>query len=259
MRISIENPHDERLADFVDLRRRRTPTDWFVVESALAVERLLTSRYPVRSILVSPAGLARLEPVLGHVAAPVYVAPVEILREIVGFDLHRGVLASAERVRAPVLDEILHAARRLVVLEGLNDMENLGAIARSARALGADAMLLDPTCADPLSRRAVRVSMGEILHLPVLRCPAWPAALAEVRAAGFEVWALTPQRDADRLGDLAAPERLALLVGAEGPGLAAASLGAATRRIRIPIRGDVDSLNVAHAAAIALAWTTTPR
>jgi tRNA G18 (ribose-2'-O)-methylase SpoU len=138
-----------------------------------------------------------------------------------------------------------------VVLEGINDAENLGAIARSARALGADAMILDPTCADPYYRRTVRVSMGEVFHLPMAR-----AALSDVFALladrGFDVWALTPRPDAEPIGSLAAAERLALVVGAEGPGLSAAVLSG-HRNVRIPLRDDVDSLNVGHAIAAALA------
>jgi tRNA G18 (ribose-2'-O)-methylase SpoU len=259
MRISIENPDDPRLAEFADLRRPRQPGDSFIVESALAVERLLGSAYPLRSVLVSTAGLERMEHLLGAVDVPVYVASIDMLRSIVGFNLHRGVLASAGRIVQPTLDEIVATARRLVVLEGLNDLENLGSIARAARALGADAMVLDPTCADPLTRRSIRVSMGEILHLPVVRCTEWPQALTAIRCAGFEVWALTPHELAEPLATVAVPERLALLAGAEGPGLTAAALDTATRRVRIPIRADVDSLNVTHAVAIALAQTSLAR
>ena len=218
MPIAIENPEDPRVAAFADLRRPRRDADTFVVESALAVERLLSSPYPVSSILVSDAGHARIEHLLGAVTAPVYVAPIDVLRAIAGFDLHRGVLACAQRLAGPSLEEVLAVATRLVVLEGLNDLENLGSIARSARALGADALVLDPRCADPFTRRAVRVSMGEILHLPVVRCDTWPGSLATIRAAGFEVWALTPQPAAAALATVAVPARLALLAGAEGPG-----------------------------------------
>lgn len=255
MPISIENPDDPRLAEFADLRRQRRDSESFVVESALAVERLLSSAYPIRAVLVSTAGWERMEPLLDGVDAPVYVASIDMLRTIVGFDLHRGVLASASRLPSPPLAETIDGARRLVVLEGLNDLENLGSIARAARALGADAMLLDPTCADPLTRRSVRVSMGEILHLPLVRCAPWPAAIGVLREAGIEVWALTPGAGAEAIGTLAVPARVALLAGAEGPGLTEGALAASTRRVRIPIRSDVDSLNVTHAVAIALAQT----
>jgi tRNA G18 (ribose-2'-O)-methylase SpoU len=173
--------------------------------------------------------------------------------------LHRGAIAVADRPRlTPVAD--LTKMHRLVVLEGLNDPENLGAIARSTRALGADALLLDPTCADPWYRRSVRVSMGELLVLPVARAPL-PDALDTLVAAGFTIWALTPRADAEPIGRLVAdgiPERLALVAGAEGPGLSDAVL-AAHRRVRIPIRDDVDSLNVGHAVTAALAIVQTAR
>ena len=255
MAVSIENPLDPRLADYADLRTPRH-ADWFVVESALAVERLLTSPYDVRSVLVSPAGLARLADRLVGLTAPVYVAEVAMLRELVGFDLHRGVLAAAQRRPPAPPDELLATAQRVVVLEGINDQENLGAIGRSARALGADGLLLDQTCADPLNRRSVRVSMGELLHLPVARADDLPATLAKMRADGIDVWALTPRADAVPINRLPVPPRLALVVGAEGPGLPAATIAAATAAVRIPIRADVDSLNVAHAVSVALALTT---
>lgn len=255
MAVSIENPHDPRLADYADLRTPRG-ADWFIVESALAVGRLLTSPYEIRSVLVSPTGLARMADDLAAVGAPVYVAPIDVLRELVGFDLHRGVLASAMRRPPPALDDVLAGARRVVVLEGLNDQENLGAIARTARGLGADALVLDPTCADPLNRRSVRVSMGELLHLPFGRATAWPATIDRMRTMGFEVWALTPRAEAVALRSRQPPARLALLAGAEGPGLSEAAIAASTAAVRIPLRAGVDSLNVAHAVAIALATST---
>ncbi len=255
MAVSIENPLDPRLADYADLRTPRA-ADWFVVESALAVERLLTSPYPVRSILASPTGLARLAAHLDGFDAPIYVADIAVLRAIVGFDLHRGVLAAAQRVAPATVGSVISGATRVVVVEGLNDQENLGAIARAARALGADALVLDPSCADPLNRRSVRVSMGELLHLPIARATDWPGALATMRDAGFAVWALTPRPGAAPIGRLDVPPRLALLAGAEGPGLSDAAIEAATCAVRIPIRATVDSLNVAHAVSIALASTT---
>jgi tRNA G18 (ribose-2'-O)-methylase SpoU len=138
------------------------------------------------------------------------------------------------------------------MLEGINDHENLGAIARTARGLGADALLLDPTCADPFYRRSVRVSVGELLHLPVVRCRVWAEAFDEVAAAGFEIWALTPSPDAVDIFTMTPPDRWALVVGAEGPGLSAATLAQCTN-VRIPMRNGVNSLNVGHAVAAALA------
>ena len=138
------------------------------------------------------------------------------------------------------------------MLEGINDHENLGAIARTARGLGADALLLDPTCADPFYRRSVRVSVGELLHLPIVRCASWTNAFDEVAAAGFDIWALTPSPHATDIYTLTPPRRWALVVGAEGPGLSATTLARCTN-VRIPMSNGVDSLNVGHAVAAALA------
>jgi len=146
----------------------------------------------------------------------------------------------------------LPTAQRLGMLEGINDHENLGAIARTARGLGADALLLDPTCADAFYRRSVRVSMGELLHIPIVRCECWADTFDRVVNAGFDVWALTPAADANDIFTMTTPQRWALVVGAEGPGLCAETLARCTR-VRIPMRNGVDSLNVGHAVAVALA------
>jgi tRNA G18 (ribose-2'-O)-methylase SpoU len=248
---------DPRLADYVGLRHGRQDTSaHFIVESAIAVSRLVGSRYPVRSFVLAPSRYDGLADVLAVTDAPIYLVEVGVLRQLVGFDLHRGVLAAATRLPDPLLTDVLATARRLVVLEGSNDHQNIGVIARSARGLGFDAMLLDPTCADPFYRRSVRVSMGEILHLPIVRCTQWPGALDTIAAAGFETWALTPRTDADVLSTLLVPDRLALLAGAEGPGLSTAALGSARRAVRIPLHHGVDSLNIGHAVAIAMAVTS---
>ena len=183
---------------------------------------------------------------------PMLVVDETTMREVTGFDLHRGVVAAADRLPTRSIDEVIGGARRIVALEGLNDPENLGAISRSARALGADAMIIDPTCIDPYTRRTVRVSMGEILHLPWARASSIEDAYDRLRGDGVDVWALTPDRAADSLFDLTPPDRLAIVLGAEGPGLPESTLRRADRRVRIPIEADVDSLNVAAAAAVAL-------
>ena len=139
------------------------------------------------------------------------------------------------------------------MLEGSNDKENIGAVARTDRALGFDAMLLDPTCADPYSRRAVRVSMGETLHLAVMRCARWPNPIDYLNRAGFETWALTPAAEANNLFDMGMHDKVALVAGAEGPGLSHAARHAAKFEVRIPMHRGVDSLNLGHALAIAMA------
>lgn len=256
----ITSADDPRLADYRELkdaaaRRRIEGDELFIAEGPTAIERLLASGHRVRSVLVSEAKWERLRELLEPLDAPVYVVTVDLLQDIVGFDLHRGAIAAADRRPLPSLDEVLATARRIAVLEGLNDPENLGAIARSARALGIDALVLDPTCIDPYTRRTVRVSMGEILFLPACRVDegGWPGdAFARLAAAGFETWAMTPSGD-DDVWSLGVPERVAVVLGAEGSGLSRRTLAAATRRVRLPIHPDVDSLNVGAAAAVAFA------
>ncbi len=204
-------------------------------------------------MLIAEQKLDRMVAIVASLDSPVYVVDRALLREIVGFDLHRGAIAAADRNVHPNMQQVIATARRLAILEGLNDPENLGAIARSGRALGIDALVLDPTCIDPYTRRTVRVSMGEILYLPVCRVDDVQSALDELHAAGFETWAMTPADDADDIWKLTSPERIAVLMGAEGPGLSRRSMQAATRRVRLPIRADVDSLNVGAAAAVTFA------
>jgi tRNA G18 (ribose-2'-O)-methylase SpoU len=254
----VANPADPRLADFRDLaavdRRPDRPggRGLVIAEGVPVVRRLLDSPYPLRAVLGVPARLEALAADLAAVRAPVYRASAEVMAATVGFHLTRGVLASADRAPEPALPDLLAAARRLVVPEGLNDFENLGALFRNAAALGADAVLLGPRCADPLYRRSVRVSMGHVLRVPFATLPV-PGYLDPLRAAGFHLLALTPQPAAIPLSSVD-PElpRIALLLGAEGPGLVAETLAAADERVRIPMRSGVDSLNVATAAAIAL-------
>ncbi len=184
MLVPIEDAADPRLADYVDLtdvaaRQRREGDEFFIAEGPVAIERLLQSDHHLRSVLVSLPKYERLAPLLDGLPQPVYVAATDVLKATVGFDIHRGAVASADRRPLPSLDSLLRTARRIAVLEGLNDPENLGAIARSARAFGIDALVLDPTCIDPYYRRTVRVSMGEILFLPVARATDWRAALGD--------------------------------------------------------------------------------
>jgi tRNA G18 (ribose-2'-O)-methylase SpoU len=247
----IDDPLDTRLSDYRGLRQRGKESDqYFIVEGLTAIERLLRSQYPVRSVLLTPAAHARLADRLGKVTT--YLLSAEAMSSVAGVNLHRGAVASASRLPSPPLVDVLPAARRIVMLEGINDHENLGAIARTARGLGADGLLLDPTCADPFYRRSVRVSMGELLHLPIVRCADWADTFDEVAGAGFDIWALTPSPDAVDIFTMTPPDRWALVVGAEGPGLCADTLARCTN-VRIPMSNGVDSLNVGHAVAAALA------
>jgi tRNA G18 (ribose-2'-O)-methylase SpoU len=261
--VLITDPHDERVADFRDLKAGdRQPgtergTGPVIVEGVPAVERLLASPYQVRAVFGVPGRVAALDLPEG---VPAYEADKWVLSGVIGFRLTRGVLASADRRAPDDVDALLAgpdpaAPRRLAVLEALNDAENLGSIARSAVALGVDALLLDPRCADPLYRRSVRVSMGHVLALPFAVLPDWPGGLARLHDAGYLTVALTPAPDAVDLGsvDPRAHPRTAVLLGAEGPGLTPEAQAAARVRARIPMRAGVDSLGVAAAAAVAFA------
>ena len=259
MILEVTSVEDPRLADYASLNDVETRRNverrgsFFIAESELVIRELVRARerWPIRSVLVTPKRFEAMRDVLASLDAPVFVGPMDVVREVTGFHIHRGAVASAERgAGLSVADVLLAAPSRVVVLEGVKDHENLGSIFRSAAAFGAGAVLLDSTCADPLYRRSVRVSMGHILHVPFARL----TSLDEVRAAGYEVVALTPSPDAESIDELAAspPARAALLFGAEGPGLSDDWLATAERRVRIPIAPGVDSLNVAVAAAITL-------
>lgn len=264
--ISIGDADDPRVADYRHLndqaaRRAMEGAEFFMSEGWVSIERLLDSGHRFRSALLSPSRVNRFLPFTDRPeleGVPVYVADGPVMDAIVGFHLPRGVLVAANRRPLAAIDHLATTSRRLVVLEALNDDENVGAIARAARAFDVDGMLLSPTCTDPYHRRTVRVSMGEILHLPVARATVddWPVALDVLHAAGFETWALTPDPAAEDIWHAPVPDRLAIMVGAEGPGLGVDTQTAATRRVRIPISGAVDSLNVGHAAAIAFAATS---
>ena len=257
--IGVDDAEDPRLDPYRDLRDRgarralEARHGLFVAEGTSVIRRLLSSPHAVRSLLVLPHALRALEPDLHGRDVTVLVADRPVLARVAGFDVHRGALAVAERPAPRDATELLATARAVAVLEGISDHENLGAIARSAGALGIDALLLDPSCADPLYRRSIRVSMGELLVLPWARLTPWPAGLATLADQRSTLVALTPATDAEPLeavlDDVSGP--VALLLGAEGPGLSAGAMAMADRRARIPLRPGRDSLNVGHAAAIA--------
>jgi tRNA G18 (ribose-2'-O)-methylase SpoU len=258
--IPVDDPNDPRIADYVALRdpHRRIAVEhteqFFVGEGVNVVRRMIGIGSDLRSVLLTPALLEQLAGDLEVVRAPVFVAPRAVLRETVGFDLHRGVVAAANRPADPGLDAILGAptTRTVLALERVNDHENLGGIFRSAAGLGVDGVLLCPQCSDPLYRRCVRVSMGHVLTVPWTITPPWPGALDALRGAGFTTLALTPAGATTIRERVRGPgERVAILLGAEGPGLTDEALAVANERVRIPMQPGADSLNVAVAAAVA--------
>jgi tRNA G18 (ribose-2'-O)-methylase SpoU len=272
----IGDADDPRLADYArltDVHLRRSleaEHGLFIAEGERVIRRALEVGYPVRSLLVAEDKLAAAEDLVrlvggaagdgagdatgggaGGAAVPVYVVPPAVAEQLTGYHVHRGALASMRRRPLPGLAEVLADAARIVVLEDIVEHANVGSIFRCAAALGFDAVVLAPRCADPLYRRSVKVSMGAVFALPYARMADWRGGLEEIRAAGFRLVALTPLPDAVPIDEVPAAGRLALLLGTEGDGLSARWLDAADLAVRIPMRRGVDSLNVAAAAAIA--------
>ncbi|MFH9608757.1 TrmH family RNA methyltransferase [Streptomyces sp. NPDC017448] len=265
--ITLDDPDDPRLSDYtgltdVELRRRREPAEGlFIAEGEKVIRRARQSGYAMRSMLLSAKWVDAMRDVIDEVPAPVYAVAPELAERVTGYHVHRGALASMQRKPLPAADELLTTARRVAVMESVNDHTNIGAVFRSAAALGMDAVLLSPNCADPLYRRSVKVSMGAVFSVPYARLEAWPTSLETVREAGFRLLALTPDAKATSI-DEAAPhrlERVALMLGAEGDGLSARALAAADAWVRIPMAHGVDSLNVGAAAAVAFYAVTAGR
>ncbi|WP_424214663.1 TrmH family RNA methyltransferase [Streptomyces sp. BI20] len=257
--ITIEDPNDPRLRDYtgltdVELRRRREPAEGlFIAEGEKVIRRAKGAGYEMRSMLLSAKWVDVMRDVIDELPAPVYAVTPELAERVTGYHVHRGALASMQRKALPTAEELLVDARRVVVMESVNDHTNIGAIFRSAAALGMDAVLLSPDCADPLYRRSVKVSMGAVFSVPYARLEAWPKGLDSVREAGFKLLALTPHQKASAI-DAVAPhtlDRVALMLGAEGDGLSTQALVAADEWVRIPMAHGVDSLNVGAAAAVA--------
>ncbi|MEX2504939.1 MAG: RNA methyltransferase, partial [Egicoccus sp.] len=258
--VRITDPADPRLGDYAALndpalrKRYENELGVFIAEGPNVVRELLASRYPTRSVLVAEEHLDAVHADLDHLPddVPVYVVARALLYEVVRFRLHQGVLGCGDRLVAPDPAAVIEGARTVAVLEGLNDHENLGTLFRSARGLGVDAVLLAPGCADPLYRRSVRVSMGHVLHVPFARVAELGQALPWLHDAGFATVALTPREDATDLATTTRPaDRVAVLLGAEGPGLSDAAIAGASHAVRIAMHDGVDSLNVAAAGAIA--------
>ena len=261
--VEVDSADDPRLEDYTRLTDAGLRTHLeaerglFIAEGTKVITRAVAAGYPVRSMLLGRSRLIDLAS-LGDAGAPVYVVPDEVAERLTGYRVHRGALASLARRPLPEVAGLIAVARRIVVLEDLVDHANVGAIFRCAAALGVDAVVLSPRCADPLYRRSVKVSMGAVFAIPYARMGDWFDGLADLKSAGFRVLALTPDDGATPIGLAlnANDERIALAFGTEGDGLSARWLHEADEAVRIPMNraaraAGVDSLNVVAAAAIA--------
>ena len=265
MVLHITDPADERLADYValtDVARRRLlepAGGLYIAESEKVIRRALAAGHRPRSFVMTQRWLTDLQDIVAQAEAdgiPVHVGEPEVIEALTGFHLHRGALAAMHRPVLGSVSSLVATARRVMVLEDIVDHTNVGAIIRSCAALGVDAVLVTPRCADPLYRRAIRVSMGTVFQVPWTRIDPWPAGVAVLRAHGFVTAALALAPGAVPLEVFAAqaPPKVAFVVGAEGDGLSRGTLAAADVVVTIPMAGGVDSLNVAAAAAVA-AWS----
>ncbi|TFB95954.1 RNA methyltransferase [Cryobacterium sp. HLT2-28] len=257
--IEISDLSDPRLVDYAHLtdvalkKARGTEHGLYIAESALVLQRALRAGHRPRSVLALGNTVDEARALVGE-DVPVFVGPGELLAELTGYILHRGVIAAMHRPELPAPDVLLAGARRIVILENVSDPTNVGAIFRSAGAIGADAILVTPRCSDPFYRRAIRVSMGTVLQVPWTRVGDWPSTRALLDRHGFHVAALSLAEDAVSLRDFrgAEHERLALLLGAEGEGLTGDALAASDSIVQIPMKHGIDSLNVAAASAVAM-------
>ncbi len=254
--IQITDRGDPRIAPFVGIRERDLTggTDGrFIVEGKVPLSILLTrSRFELDSLFLCETRLQPLEEILTKVPeeVPVYTAPQELMDSVAGFPIHRGVLACARKGDPQDLSEILQS-QRVLVLNQLSNHDNVGAAFRNAAAFGVDGVLLDDQSCDPLYRKAIRVSSGTSLWMPFHHGGTGADQLEALKTAGFEIWAMTPRPGAAPLQDLTPPDKLAIMLGAEGPGLPDALIDAANA-VRIPMQAGFDSINVATAGAIAL-------
>lgn len=260
MIIHLTDPQDPRVNDYtsltdVQLRKKREPAEgMYIAESSRVLRRALAAGHQPRSFFMAEKWLDDLSDVLAaHPDVPTFVGSADVLEEITGFHLHRGSLAAMHRPEPNDIPTLLANASRVAVLEDIVDHTNIGAIFRSAAALGVDAVLVSPRCADPLYRRSIRVSMGTVFQVPWARLPEWPAGMDLLKAAGFTTAALALEPDSLTIQELAArkDEKLALILGTEGDGLSAHTLAQADHSVMIPMFGGVDSLNVAAASAVA--------
>lgn len=257
----IVDPADERLVDYRDLtdvalRRVLEPAGGlYIAESAKVIARAVAAGHRPRSVLLQEKWLPEIADVLGGLDVPVFVVPSDVAEALTGYAVHRGALAAMHRPVLRAVADVLDGARTVVILDDIVDHTNVGAVFRSAAALGVDAVLVTPRCADPLYRRSIRVSMGTVFQVPWTRIDPWPGSVDTLRDSGFHVAALALTDNSVSLDEFAAapPDRVAVILGTEGDGLSPRTLAAVDSVVRIPMAGGVDSLNVAAAGALA-AW-----
>lgn len=256
----IDRLDDPRLADYahqtdVALKKARgSEHGLYIAESRLVLQRALAAGHEPRSVLALGTSVDDAVAALAGRDVPVFSGPGELLEELTGYVLHRGLIAAMHRPALPAPASLLEGARRVVILENVADPTNVGAIFRSVGAIGADAVLVTPRCSDPFYRRSIRVSMGTVLQVPWTRVGDWPSTRALLGASQFHIAALALTPDAVTLREFAAtaPERVAIVLGAEGEGLTAEAIAAADTIVRIPMAHGIDSLNVAATAAVAM-------
>lgn len=263
--LTLDTLDDAALKDYtgltdVALRSVREPAEGlYIAESLKVLSRALGAGHHPRSIITTEEWVARLRDLEADYEAalaetPVYVGSTAIVEQLTGFHVHRGTLASMTRPTLPDVASLVKSARRVVVLENIVDHTNVGAVFRSVAGLGADAVIVSPSCADPLYRRSVRVSMGTVMQVPWTRATSFDNWREPLRDAGFHVAALALEEGARSLEDMAAEnhDRLAIVLGTEGEGLSAEAVASADSVVSIPMAHGVDSLNVAAASAVAL-------
>jgi len=252
--VHITDLSDERLVDYshqTDVALKKSGGGIYIAESALVLERAIRAGHTPRSVLALGGTVDEAVALVGA-EVTVFFGPGELLAELTGYLLHRGLIAAMNRPALPAARDLLTGARRVVVLEDVADPTNVGAIFRSVAAIGADAVLVTPRCSDPYYRRAIRVSMGTVLQVPWTRVADWSSLGGLLAASGFHIAALALTPEAVSLREFVAPAKLALVLGAEGVGLTAEALAAADFVVQIPMMNGIDSLNVAAAAAVAL-------
>ncbi|WP_286928986.1 MULTISPECIES: TrmH family RNA methyltransferase [Aeromicrobium] len=261
--IALDDPRDERLRDYTDLRdvqlRQSVEQERgiYIAEGTKVIERAVAAGHEPKSLLLAPRWLGTLSDILQSTDAPAYVLDEKSIERVTGFHVHRGALAAMHRPAERSVHDVLATARRVLVAEDLVDHTNIGAIMRNVAALGFDAVLLSPRCADPLYRRSIKVAMGAVFSLPWARIDDWYAAPALLREHRFTTYAMTLSDDAVPIDAIEPAERSAVIVGSEGPGLSEHWQRESDHRVIIPMAAGIDSLNVAASTAIAC-WQFRP-